>query len=99
MSSAEPTDHEILSEHFAGIIHIQAEDRLSAETTAQPLASQSMGSQEGALGRTEDHYPSGRNESVDASMRRPNSIKLPREQASETVFGLTTGDSSVDSTT
>eukprot|EP00959_Pyramimonas_sp_CCMP1952_P097289 2033569-Pyramimonas_sp.AAC.1 len=77
----------------------QAKDWLSAETTAQPLASQSMGAQEGTLGRTEDHYPSERNESVDASMRRPNSLNLPREQASEAVFDLTEGDSSVDSTT
>eukprot|EP00959_Pyramimonas_sp_CCMP1952_P143222 2998493-Pyramimonas_sp.AAC.1 len=64
-------------------MNIQAKDWLSAETTAQPLASQSMGSLEGALGRTEDHYPSVRNESVGASMRRPNSLNLPREQASE----------------
>eukprot|EP00959_Pyramimonas_sp_CCMP1952_P149210 3122102-Pyramimonas_sp.AAC.1 len=32
-------------------------------------------------------------------MRRPNSLNLPRKQASETVFDLTEGGSSVDSAT
>eukprot|EP00959_Pyramimonas_sp_CCMP1952_P301279 6303618-Pyramimonas_sp.AAC.1 len=41
------------SERMAGIMNIQAKYWLSAETTAQPLPSQSMGSQEGALGRSE----------------------------------------------
>eukprot|EP00959_Pyramimonas_sp_CCMP1952_P435808 9125928-Pyramimonas_sp.AAC.1 len=50
MSSAEPTDHDIQSEQTAGIMNIQAKEWLSAETAAQPLASQSVGSQEGALG-------------------------------------------------
>eukprot|EP00959_Pyramimonas_sp_CCMP1952_P113226 2366688-Pyramimonas_sp.AAC.1 len=63
------------------MMNIQAKYWLSAETTAQSLASQSMGSQKGTLGRTGDHYHSERNESVGASMGRPISLDLPREQA------------------
>eukprot|EP00959_Pyramimonas_sp_CCMP1952_P289366 6052098-Pyramimonas_sp.AAC.1 len=80
MSSAKPTDHDISTEHFAGIMDFQAKDWLSAEPTAQPLASQSMASQGGTLGRTISTLPRAR-------------------QASETVFGLTEGDSSVESAT
>eukprot|EP00959_Pyramimonas_sp_CCMP1952_P271570 5677450-Pyramimonas_sp.AAC.1 len=58
-----------------------------------------MGSQEGALGRTEDLRLPERSKSVAASTRRPNSENLPRRQASQTVFDLAEGDSSVDSVT
>eukprot|EP00959_Pyramimonas_sp_CCMP1952_P329152 6890784-Pyramimonas_sp.AAC.1 len=58
-------------------MNIQAEDWLSAETTAQPLASRSMGSQEGALGRTEHRRPSERNTSISASARRQNPLNRP----------------------
>eukprot|EP00959_Pyramimonas_sp_CCMP1952_P182520 3816816-Pyramimonas_sp.AAC.1 len=61
MSSAEPTDHDILSEHNRGIMNIQAKVWLSTEATAQPLAPQIIGSQEGALERTGDLDPSERN--------------------------------------
>eukprot|EP00959_Pyramimonas_sp_CCMP1952_P264452 5529871-Pyramimonas_sp.AAC.1 len=61
MSCAEATDQGISSEHIAGIMNIQAKDWLSAEATAQPFAWQSMGSQEGTFGRTENRMPSERN--------------------------------------
>eukprot|EP00959_Pyramimonas_sp_CCMP1952_P248406 5192373-Pyramimonas_sp.AAC.1 len=92
MSSAEPTDHEISSEHLAGIMNIQAKDWFSAETTAQPFASQSMGSQEGTLGRTEDRIPSERNASISASTRQPNPLNLASKTAPEIMFDLTGGD-------
>eukprot|EP00959_Pyramimonas_sp_CCMP1952_P310596 6500116-Pyramimonas_sp.AAC.1 len=40
---------ETTSEHFAGIVNIQAKNWLPAETAAQPLASLDMGSKEGPL--------------------------------------------------
>eukprot|EP00959_Pyramimonas_sp_CCMP1952_P461432 9481569-Pyramimonas_sp.AAC.1 len=97
MSSAEPTDHDIFSEHIAGIMSIQAKKWLSAEATAQPFVSQSMGSQEGALGRTEDRIPSERTKSTGASTRRQNPLDLPGKKASDFVFEFAEGDSSVDS--
>eukprot|EP00959_Pyramimonas_sp_CCMP1952_P354419 7424786-Pyramimonas_sp.AAC.1 len=99
MSSAKPTDHDRSTEHIAGIMNIQAKELLSAETTAQPLASHSLVSQEGTLGRTEDLRLPERSEGVAASTRRPNSLNLLRRQASEIVFYLTEGHSSVDSVT
>eukprot|EP00959_Pyramimonas_sp_CCMP1952_P179455 3751892-Pyramimonas_sp.AAC.1 len=58
-------------------MHIQAEDWLSAEKTAQPFAWQSMGPHEGALGITEHRRPSERDTIISASARRQNSFILP----------------------
>eukprot|EP00959_Pyramimonas_sp_CCMP1952_P261591 5469415-Pyramimonas_sp.AAC.1 len=91
MSSAKPIDLDIQTEHLAEIMNFQAKDWLSAEAAAQPLASQSMGSQEGSLG---SHI-----HDAGASMRRPSSLRFPEKQASKTVFALTEGDSPVDSMT
>eukprot|EP00959_Pyramimonas_sp_CCMP1952_P407280 8535881-Pyramimonas_sp.AAC.1 len=82
---------------FQGLSESKKKDLSSAETTAQPLVPQNMGSQEGSLGRTDTQYPSERNESVQAFMRLSNYLNLPRKQASETAFDLTEGGSSVDS--
>eukprot|EP00959_Pyramimonas_sp_CCMP1952_P011639 244418-Pyramimonas_sp.AAC.1 len=97
MSSAEPSDHQISSEHLAGITYIQAKDLLSADATAQPFASQSMGSQEGARGRTEDRRPSELNGGICASTRRQHFLNLPSKKSAETMFDMLEGDSSVDS--
>eukprot|EP00959_Pyramimonas_sp_CCMP1952_P474546 9503666-Pyramimonas_sp.AAC.1 len=78
-------------------MNVQAKDWLSTEATAQPFASRSMGSQEGALGRTEDRIFSERDTSISTAVRRHSSPILPGKKASETMFALTEGDSSVDS--
>eukprot|EP00959_Pyramimonas_sp_CCMP1952_P263337 5506759-Pyramimonas_sp.AAC.1 len=46
-----------------------------------------MGSQEGALGRTEDLCLPERSEGVAASTRRPNSINLPRRSRAQILGG------------
>eukprot|EP00959_Pyramimonas_sp_CCMP1952_P024412 512482-Pyramimonas_sp.AAC.1 len=87
MSSAKPIDSETSSGHAAGIMNVQTKDWLSAEATAQPFVSRSMGSQKGTVGRT-DRGLSERGASASAAARPQISPILPNKKhkkASETM--------------